>query len=310
MRFLALCDYGSNVGLGHLRRCEKLLALLSNVGHIHYEIIKNATMQDIKALKGEHFSGVIVDSYVFTRTHYAMLSALNAPLLCFDDENRCVYPAGSFVLNGAPNAQELYPHIKASQNPSQTPHIIESSGLYYLLGLQYALTSTDFMPKPTHKEQIHDIFINFGGADSLNLSAQILDFIPQNYRIHLVLGELYAHTIKPKSNVTLYHNLSPKELGALFINCDIAISAGGGMLLELAQSQMPSIMFASAPNQHFQIAQFANLGVFIEAKSFTQIPALINSLSPKSVRQDKADILARLSLGVHLIPALKHIFKL
>lgn len=82
------------------------------------------------------------------------------------------------------------------------------------------------------------------------------------------------------------------------------------MLLELAQSQMPTIMFATASNQAFQVAQFKELDAFMEAKDFTQIPELLSSLAPQCVRQSKADILAQLSLGVHLAPALKQIFRL
>ncbi|MGX2984123.1 hypothetical protein ACWIWK_01415 [Helicobacter sp. 23-1048] len=314
MRFLAFCDYSQNVGLGHLRRCEKLFCLLDSLCDCEYSVIKNATIAYIKSLAGQSFDGIIVDSYVFTRTHYALLARFDVALLCFDDENRGVYPAGSFVLNGAPNAHLLYPQCQ-KQHPLHTDcaptHCIrESKGVHYALGLPYALTSPHFTPKPTHKEQIQDIFINFGGADSLNFSAQVLECIPRHYHAHLVLGELYSHTLQPKANVTLYHNLSPNELNALIACCDVAISAGGGMLLELAQSQMPTIMFATAPNQAFQVAQFKELGAFIEAKDFAQIPALLSSLAPQCVRQNKADILAQLPLGVHLAPALKQIFKL
>ena len=310
MKFVAFCDYGENVGLGHLKRCEKLLALLTDLCSCEYSIIKNATTTDITALKEEHLSGIIIDSYIFTSVQYNLLASLSVPLLCFDDENRAVYPAGSFVLNGAPNAHLLYPKSKEAQILTLVQNIRESSGVYYLLGLPYALISSHFRAKSLHKKQIYDIFINFGGADSKNFSAQVLEYIPRHYHIHLVLGELYSHTLEPKENVTLYHNLTASELNALMISCDVAISAGGGMLLELAQSQVPSIMFASAPNQSFQIAQFAALGAFLQAQSLHQIPALIQSLNPLALRKAKADILAKLPLGGDLIPALKAIFKL
>ena len=69
-------------------------------------------------------------------------------------------------------------------------------------------------------------------------------------------------------------------------------------------------MIESAPNQHFQITQFATLGVFKHAKSLAQIPKILQSLAPKSVRQSIKNTLATLHFGQNIQSALRNIFGL
>ncbi len=98
--------------------------------------------------------------------------------------------------------------------------------------------------KPAAHNQNKQVFVNFGGVDSNNLSQSFIDLLvrelTQQCHFHLVLGGGYPHKIaipKPLENfVSMYHNLTPSEFLHLALTCDYALSAGGGSMLELAFS--------------------------------------------------------------------------
>ena len=321
MKLYLFYDDGAQAGLGHYRRVSALahkLALLSSrtnpIESVLCPIIthKLDEVENLKAFCAQILSGealgAVVDSYVFGREHFALLDSVFARLVCFDDTNRAVYPPQSFILNAAPNAHKLY--------AARTSR--------HLLGLGFGLSDEAFTPITAVRERVGDIFVSFGGSDLGNLSAQILPFIessvlfaPHNPSldsmpcvIHLVLGRHYPHTPPTRPYLKHYRDLSPVQMHALMRRCDIAISAGGGTLIELAASLMPTIMIESAPNQHFQISQFAALGAFKHAQSLAQIPTLIQSLLPKFARNQAKTTLKALRIGAELESALGNIFGL
>ena len=316
MKLYLFYDDGAQAGLGHYRRVRALAHRIMRLVHITIESVLCPTqhlesMENLRAFCAqvplEESLGAVVDSYVFGMEHFALLDSVFSRLVCFDDTNRAVYPQGSFILNGAPNAHKLY--------PAHMP--------YHLLGLGFALCDEVFAPIMAVREGVRDIFVSFGGSDLNNLSAQILPFIESSVlfsahnpsvdsapTIHLVLGRYYAHIPPTSSYLICHRDLSPTQMHALMQRCDIAISAGGGTLIELAASLMPTIMLESAPNQHFQITQFAALGAFKHAQSLTQIPTLIESLAPKTAREYAKATRVGLRLGQEIESALRDIFDL
>lgn len=317
MKLYLFYDDGVCAGLGHYRRVRALahkLALISSHQNSTECVFcpigtrKLESMENLHTfcthIKPEETLGAVVDSYVFGVEHFALLDSIFAHLVCFDDTNRTLYPQKSFILNGAPNAHKLY--------PQHTSH--------HLLGLGFALCDAVFTPITSVRERISDIFVSFGGSDTQNLSAQILPFIESSAlfspssqdfapcTIHLVLGRYYPHTPPTHPNLRCYTDLNPAQMHALMQQCDIAISAGGGTLIELASSLIPTIMLESAPNQHFQITQFADIGAFKHAQNLTQIPKLIESLMPKNTRESAKDTLSTLRIGQELESALRNVF--
>lgn len=302
-------DDGAKAGLGHYRRIRLLAQKIKHIT-THQKIehvfcpISTYALQHLENLHTfcanihpQQTLGAIVDSYIFEAKHFALLDSVFPRLLCLDDENRNVYPPKSFILNGALNAHKLYPH-----HDSQ-----------YMLGIDFALCDEIFTPIPLAQEKVRAIFVSFGGSDQQNFSTQILPCIQSSMpscTIHLVLGQYYTHLPPTGENLICHNALSAPQMQQVMQQCDIAISAGGGTLIELAQSLIPTIMIESALNQHFQITQFATLGAFKHAKSLAQIPKILQSLAPKSVRQSIKNTLATLHFGQNIQSALRNIFGL
>lgn len=297
MTLYLLYDDGAQAGLGHYRRAHALAQKLTHIATRHdlaqhiqcvFVPIMTHNLTHIENLKHfcahiqpEETLGVVVDSYAFGVEHFSLIDSVRVPMVCFDDTNRAVYPPHSFILNGAPNAHKLYP-----THTSQ-----------HLLGLGFGLCDEAFAPITSVRESVCDIFVSFGGSDVHNLSAQTLPHIPESYTIHLVLGKHYPHTPPHRDNLILYQDLSPTHMHEVMRQCDIAISAGGGTLIELAKSLMPTIMIESAPNQHFQIEQFATLGVFLHAHMLLEIPELLHTLEPRHIRESYKARLSHLDIG-------------
>ncbi|RDU51666.1 hypothetical protein CQA49_09290 [Helicobacter sp. MIT 00-7814] len=317
-RFYFLYDSGENAGLGHEMRCRKIARLLDSIvpsAQMYFLPNMHENLQNLPPHADFQGANLIVDSYFFTRAHFStLLDFAPKALLCLDDTNRAVYPKCAFVLNGALNAHKLYENL----NKEQREH--------YFCGIEYAPTLGLFTPNFECKKEIENILLCFGGADLQDFSAQSVELLNAHFAsltpttsptfattraptLHLVLGNFYPHAIPQVRNLKIYRNLTARDFSALMQSCDIAISAGGGTLIELAQCALPCIMVESAPNQHFQIEQFKALGAFLCAKSLDEILALLDSANYQWRRESKA-ILSTLKIGDKLPALLQQIFAL
>ena len=321
MRIDIFCESGESYGLGHFYRSLKLLALLTKLPHIHAITLHNRggftppplhTLLDSPPLhielicknyewlstQPEMLELAIVDSYEAQEWFYHRLIQHSQALICLDDTLRDVYPNDCYILNPTPDSAL---HFKGS---------------YHLwCGEEYMILPqcTQFWQKskPIATSQNKQVFVNFGGVDSSNISQNLLDLLAtmpmECYQFHLVLGGGYPHKIAiPKlleNFISIYHNLTPSEFLHLASTCDYALSAGGGSMLELLRLKVPSIIVQTAQNQSFHIEQWQKKGVIYHAKD---LPSALSTLEtwqenpPKILKQN----LKNLNLGSKLESAL------
>ena len=149
-------------------------------------------------------------------------------------------------------------------------------------GVKYFVANTDFdFARVGKKKHIKDILLTFGASDTQNYTQKTIDALSQiistqkkhifgsKVCAHIVLGKFYPHHLEPKSINTksatnptkithkIYQNLSPKDFAMVMKNCDIAISAGGQSIYEIAQSELPLVIIPTATNQLAQSSAFA-----------------------------------------------------
>lgn len=149
-------------------------------------------------------------------------------------------------------------------------------------GVKYFVANTDFdFARVGKKKHIKDILLTFGASDTQNYTQKTIDALSQIINTqkkhifgskvcaHIVLGKFYPHHLEPKSINTksatnptkithkIYQNLSPKDFAMVMKNCDIAISAGGQSIYEIAQSELPLVIIPTATNQLAQSSAFA-----------------------------------------------------
>ncbi|WP_334084151.1 UDP-4-amino-4,6-dideoxy-N-acetyl-beta-L-altrosamine N-acetyltransferase [Helicobacter typhlonius] len=305
MRIDVFCESGAKYGLGHFYRCVKLIALCAKTRQVNALTLHNRVVGDFippslaQLLDKELLESIsyecknyewlstqpqmldiaIVDSYEAQEWFYYRLKSQSKALICLDDTLRDVYPPQSYILNPTPHIQEYFSHKN-----------------YYLwCGEEYIIPPImptqdytqdfkrdfiqDSMQKCGKNISCINVFVTFGGVDSGNLTQELIENLNiladsiflESCHFHIILGGGYPHTlcIPPRltSYISTYHNLNPKDFLAKAQECDCAISAGGGSMLELLTLKIPSIIIESATNQHLHITKWAQKGAIATAKT-------------------------------------------
>ena len=279
MTTLIFTEGGSVSGNGHITRCLAFCSELISKGAATVLIIKpdrageaaareilnipgiaveQFDWHDINKLKdfAAPFTGglnVIADSYKAGPDVYAYLCEVSDNQIFFDDYNRIGYPGGH-VLNGSISAAKL--------------HYPEGRGVKYLLGPSYQPLRSEFanLPPVKIKEKVSKILITSGGSGSGEVCARILEALSEKFadtEKHIVTGRPLnggENAGKPAGKNSRFHSsLSAAQMAALMSESDIAVSAGGQTLYELARLGVPTIAFIMAENQRNNVTGFLEL---------------------------------------------------
>jgi spore coat polysaccharide biosynthesis predicted glycosyltransferase SpsG len=190
---------------------------------------------------------VFIDSYLADCALYEKVSNIAGTGVYFDDNIRIEYPKG-FVLNGAIFAERMpYP---------------KRNGVTYLLGVGYAPLRREFwdVPEKSIRDNLEIVMITFGGADIRNLTPKVLKLLVDTYPKlfkKVIIGKGFCNTaeieeLKDKNTELIYYP-NAAEMKKIMLESDVAISAGGQTLYELARVGVPTIAVAVADNQLYNI---------------------------------------------------------
>ncbi|MEW6195432.1 MAG: glycosyltransferase [Bacteroidota bacterium] len=226
---------------------------------------------------------LIIDSYIGGIDHYNNFSRLSKISLFLDDNLRMDYPNG-IILNGTINA-EILPYKK-------------EAGKEYLLGAKFIPIRKEFWNQPHRKinQDISSILITYGGQDVKDLTLPTLKTLEEIFpriKVNVVLGnnKNLEDKISKSANVTVWHSIDAKQMMELMLNSDIAISAAGQTLYELAVTGTPTIAIAVADNQKNNILGWKKKGFLIDPIFYNDINLLrkiigqINILSSVKIRK-------------------------
>ncbi len=289
MKVSIVTEGSHTIGYGHITRCLSLYQAFEArniipsfyingdstfknlLKDVNYEIINWVEEKELFFNKINDSDVVIVDSYLANKNFYEKIS-LSTPLPLFiDDYKRLDYPSG-IILNGSINGKELDYSTKNDQT--------------LLLGTKYTPLRKEFwdIPDKQTRLSIHSILITFGGQDVHNLTPRILKVIVRNYpdiKKKVVIGGGFQNVdqiIKAKDKLTeIYTTPSATEMLNLMLECDVAISAAGQTIYELAQVGIPTIAIAVADNQKNNLAGWVK-EKFIDSELTYLQPNLENRL--------------------------------
>lgn len=186
---------------------------------------------------------VIIDSYLADLSFYKKISDRVKMPIYVDDNKRVKYPRG-IVINGNIHAKEFdYP---------------KEENINYLLGTRYIPLRKEFwdVSKRDIKENIENVIITFGSDDGKDMTPGVLKLLAENYPAitkNVVIGRDFQNVeaIKKvsdnKTNLIYYPNA--EQMKDIMRKADIAISAGGQTLYELARVGVPTAVVAVAENQ-------------------------------------------------------------
>lgn len=277
MRLLILTEGFQDTGYGHVTRCMAI-AQAFQARAIEVEFLVNGDenvasmlnkyslqtfnwLQDLDRLKDilKYVQLVLIDSYKASLDLYMFIHEYVSVCVYLDDFNRLEYPSG-IIMNGTVGAELI-------AYPKKENHI-------YLLGKDYVILREPFkygLHIRRTVEKIRSILITFGGADPLNLTttvlSNVLDYFEEEKKI-IILGAAFSHVDEVKAladkQTELYYNVDAETMKRLMQNADLAISAAGQTINELAITGLPSIIFKVADNQDNNISGWMRFG-FIES---------------------------------------------
>lgn len=275
MKAIIITEGGRHIGLGHITRCSSLYqAFVKN--NITPELIVNGDeavkelladkQHEIFNWQGEwdrlfrHIGGAdiaVIDSYLADIDFYIRVSRSIKIPVYIDDTKRLDYPGG-IVVNGCIYAEELnYP---------------EKSGVKYLLGAKYIPLRKEFwdLPEKEIKEDIKSAMITFGGDDARNMTPGVMSLLTERFPElikRVIIGKGFKNMKEitamkdAKTELVLYPDAG--GMRRMMLESDIAISAGGQTLYELARAGVPTIAVAVAGNQMHNVKGWERAG-FIE----------------------------------------------
>jgi len=275
MEILIFTEGGREQGLGHIVRCSAMCEAIIAEGvepHIYVNTQDNLDVffggyrHEVKDW-GNNYQDIldkltgcevaIVDSYMAGMDFYEKLStSVKAPVY-IDDTRRLEYPRG-IIVNFSLYATELY----KDRGPEH----------YYMLGNRYIPLREDFVKAvqkiQKKRESLKRVFISFGGTDIRGFSARTLELLGRReYRgieKRIMIGKCasLSRSIEKyvDDNTEILYDPSPEVIGEVMAASDMAITAAGMTLYELAYCGVPTIAVAIADNQLRGLKEFVRAG--------------------------------------------------
>jgi UDP-2,4-diacetamido-2,4,6-trideoxy-beta-L-altropyranose hydrolase len=265
---LFLTEGGASSGLGHLRRCATLASSLVGLGlqpvfrvdggveacefvrmaGFPPEPVGIADGLDIVAVaKSCNAEAVVFDTYAATDV---LLQKVNVPTVVIDDLADRHLPA-DIVLNSSLSAT-------LDDYAMLTPATL-------LLGPQYALLRPEFTALPLRptEQHIRRVLVTFGGGKRDSLVWDVLTWcraLEPNVILEVALGPF---TNTPEEVTDTMKLLRNTDMVSAMSRADLAISAGGQTLFELAAAGVPALAIGVAENQNRNLRDFADAGTIV-----------------------------------------------
>ncbi len=185
---------------------------------------------------------ILVDSYYVTDAYLSRLGEWGKVFL-LDDMQQHAYPVDAVINYNAFADEMVYERL------------YESTSTECIVGSQYVPIRQQFLNHSYEvKEEVKHVLITTGGGDVDNIAGQMVKKIyREGVTFHLVTGRYNPHLEQLKQmeqkmpDVLIHHDVS--DMAGLMAKCDIAVTAGGTTIYELATVGVPFLCFSYAENQ-------------------------------------------------------------
>lgn len=208
---------------------------------------------------------ILADSYRITDIYLEGLKRFGRVAM-LDDMGQRRFPADLIINYNAPADPEVYRRL------------YEGSGSCVLTGSRYIPLRRQFGQSDYQvRSQVGRVLITTGGGDVNNIAGQILDRIyAAGKEFYLVVGrfnpcfEELNKIAESCNNVSVFHNV--RNMAELMAECDIAVTAGGTTVYELAAVGVPFICFSCAENQEALTEYVGRTGIAGAAGAYHREP--------------------------------------
>lgn len=287
LKALIRAETGPSVGLGHLQRCMALAAALEQEGVAEpvflaaeataVEWLDRSGLQHVEAgfepgapgdvdtvLRTAGREGcdlVITDSYLLHEGHLGAIRRAGHILVSLDDLCRHPFPS-HVVVNGGAHARAL-------------DYVSAVGDTRFLLGPTYALLRPEFWKAPRTRTDrgVERILVTFGGGDPTGLTQRVirgLDELDDHVSLTVLVGPMFrdrAEIDRAARGASCAVELAEPsfEVRRLMEEADLAISAAGQTLYELAAVGTPAVAVQVADNQRDTLAALVSHGAVVAA---------------------------------------------
>jgi len=267
--YLIRADGNAKIGAGHLMRCMtiggELGKLLGDRERICFLCADEASGQLAReqgfrvCILGsggswpeegsdiyEKINVILIDSYSVT-DDYLREAGKYGHVTLLDDMCARRFPVDRII------------NYNAFADKCRYEKLYEGTDTRLVIGSQYIPLRPQFLNLDyTVREQVENVLITTGGGDSDNIAGRILERltgseISKKLNYHLIIGAYNPHYERMKAlehtypNVHIYHKV--ENMAGLMRECDLAVTAGGTTIYELAAVGVPFVCFSYAENQ-------------------------------------------------------------
>jgi UDP-2,4-diacetamido-2,4,6-trideoxy-beta-L-altropyranose hydrolase len=307
-------DSSSHIGLGHLQRCLSLaialryfdvpsLFLTNEEPMVRHRIKRfgfdvrtldasdswgiNDLEQTVGAATAHNCSAIVVDSDYEGAEYLSNLREAGYYVIAIEDNAPHPFPC-HLVINGDAHARQL--HYDSLSGDTQ-----------FLLGPDYSILRSEFweIPARVGTDNVDNILVTLGGADPYNIMPGIFDSLnqmPESFSVTAIIGpffenfaEIQGTAQRKRRSITLVD--APDSVRELMSEADLAISAGGQTLYELACVGCPTVAVRMATNQDGQLSEFEKTG-FLRIAGHANDKGIVEAIG-EAVRTLLADPQAR-----------------
>lgn len=269
MEYVFRADGNAKIGVGHIMRCLTIADALSDMVEIDKIRFITSDEESAKIVNKYGFrfttlytsydnleeeiskwenlnisnSVIVVDSYYVTDSYLDNIKKYGRVVL-IDDFQRHTYPVNTIINYNVYADINIYNKLYGNK-----------CELY--IGEKYVPVRRQFLNcEYTVKTNVNNVLITTGGGDIFNIAKNIYDrlsAIDLNINYHIISGVFnpYYSILKEieenNLNLTVYQNV--EEMAAIMQQCDLAITAGGSTIYELAAVGVPMVCFSYAENQ-------------------------------------------------------------
>ena len=267
-----MTEYGRDIGMGHLTRCQALRSAFGRAGVASTLWVESRDV-DETGIRGLERSvpwsclvpglevglvaalGLVVDSFTVGEEALRRLGELNPRIAFLDDFPARRYESG-VVVDWTIGAER-------SAFPQRHPDVC------YLLGSTYCTLRKEF--RVSQGRSFHDfperVLITCGGSDPRRMTGPLLLALQHSFpslRLDVVLGR----GVRDASSVvdlggartTFHRDVGAVGMQALMAAADVVICGGGQTLYEAASQGLPAIAIKFIDNQTADIRGFSEAG--------------------------------------------------
>jgi UDP-2,4-diacetamido-2,4,6-trideoxy-beta-L-altropyranose hydrolase len=289
-RLVIRADASVQIGTGHLMRCLALAQAWQDAGGrvvflmametpalearlrsegmevIHLPVQPGSTDDAIRTADFAHQVGadwVVVDGYHFGADYQRIIKDSGLRLLFIDDNGHAGHYSADLVLNQNIHAHEgLY--------PNREPYT------RLLLGTRYVLLRREFLKWRGWKREIPEVarkvLVTMGGSDPDNVTLKVVQALQQvdmdGLEAIVVVGgsnphyeELQSAVQDSRFPIRLESNVV--DMPELMAWADVAVSAGGSVIYELAFMGVPIIGLSRAKQEEVLLQRSTQSGISI-----------------------------------------------